>query len=72
MNTTPANRIIKESHGSIPGISFNKKKKNKKEPIPSLTNVSITSFVLGSVVNLPDNTNIVCKITNILKITKKY
>jgi hypothetical protein len=45
MKTTPANRIIKVSHGSIPGISFNMKKKNKKEPIPNLTSESITSFV---------------------------
>jgi hypothetical protein len=47
MKTTPANRIIKASHGSIPGISFNKKNMNKKAPIPSLTNESITSLVLG-------------------------
>lgn len=45
MKTTPANRIIKESHGSIPGISFNMKKKNKNAPIPNLTSESITSFV---------------------------
>jgi hypothetical protein len=43
--TTPANLIIKESQGSRPGISFNKKKKNKKAPVPNLTSESITSFV---------------------------
>ena len=45
IKTTPAKRIMKESHGSRPGISFNRKKKNKKAPIPNLTSESITSFV---------------------------
>jgi len=45
IKTTPAKRKTKASQGSNPGISFNIKKRNKKEPIPSLTNDSITSFV---------------------------
>ena len=45
IKTTPAKRMIKASHGSRPGNSFNKKKKNKNAPIPNLTSESITSFV---------------------------
>jgi hypothetical protein len=47
MNTTPAKRITKESHGSIPGISLKKKNKNKNEPIHKKTNESKTSLVVG-------------------------
>lgn len=47
IKTTPANRIMKASHGSIPGISCSKKKKNKNAPIPNLSIESITSLVLG-------------------------
>ena len=45
IKTTPAKRMIKASHGSRPGISFNKKKKNKNAPMPNLTSESITTFV---------------------------
>ena len=72
IKTTPAKRMIKASHGSRPGISFNKKKKYKNEPIPNLISESIISFIRGSVTNLPDNTKTVCKITSVLNTTKKY
>ena len=72
IKTTPANCIIKLSHGSKLGISLNIKNNTKNAPIPNFKTVSIKSFTFGCVVILPDNTNTICNTTNILKDTKKY